>query len=274
MIAMDSVDFFYKKELPVFKNLSLHLNGGHVYGLLGLNGAGKTSLLKMLAGLIAPKNGSVKVMGKKPFDREVQFYQDLFFLPDDFDLPDCTIETFADSYGWMYPKFNKQRFNEILQNFSLNPTMKLSSISFGERKKALLSFAFSLGCKMLLLDEPANGLDIPAMEVLRRLLIENHTDDGIVLISTHHINDIENHISGVIILNKNKIVLNKTLDEISSKFQVAIFSENELPSTVLYSEKKARGIKALFTSNDLLSGEIDLEFLFRASMNEEVVNAL
>ena len=112
MIQIQNVSFAYKKK-PVFDGLNLQFEAGHVYGLLGKNGTGKSSLLRNIAGMLAPRKGSITVNGHTPFERLPAFLEDVFMVPEEFYLPDIPVSDFIKHYAPFYPRFNTNKVKRL-----------------------------------------------------------------------------------------------------------------------------------------------------------------
>ena len=167
MVSISNIEFSYGKY-RVFDNVSLNLKDGKIYGLLGENGVGKTTLLKILNGLIKVDKGVCLVDSRVPFKREPDFLKNVFFLPEDFAGPSMPVEVYAKNLGQFYPNFSIDKFYSIIAKFEVDPKLKFNKLSTGQRKKAIISVALSLQTKLLLLDEPSNGLDIPSKSQFRK----------------------------------------------------------------------------------------------------------
>ncbi len=274
MISIKNLSFFYQKSEPLFESLDIELKPGNIYGLLGKNGAGKTTLMKLISGLLFPKSGSIDVFGHLPKKRTPDFLSDIFFLPEEFFLPDLTINKFISLYHKNYPKFNMDEFHKYLDNFELSLNSPLNNLSFGEKKRVIFSFGLATNCKLLLLDEPTNGLDIPSKTLFRKTLASAITDDKIIIVSTHVVRDVENLIDPIIIIDEGKIIVNSELFDISQK--VAMEHHLTKPDgKLLYSEKVLGGYAVLTENNGKSESQIDIEILFNAiQSNKEVVNLL
>ena len=159
MVSIENVSFAYRKK-PVFNGLNLRFEAGHVYGLLGKNGTGKSSLLRNIAGLLFPQKGNIVVNGFTPGDRLPVFLQDVFMVPEEFYLPDISVPDFIKSYVPFYPRFNSDKFRDYISIFEIPADSTLQNMSYGQKKKVLISFALASNAKLLLMDEPTNGLDI------------------------------------------------------------------------------------------------------------------
>ncbi|RYF83789.1 MAG: ABC transporter ATP-binding protein, partial [Chitinophagaceae bacterium] len=171
MIRIQNLSFAYRKKL-VFDGLSLQFEAGHVYGLLGKNGTGKSSLLRNIAGLLAPKSGSINVNGFTPFQRLPLFLEDVYMVPEEFYLPDIPIADFLQHSAAFYPRFNQAQFSNYMSVFEVPADNTLQNMSYGQKKKVLISFALATNAKILLMDEPTNGLDIMSKSQFRKILAE------------------------------------------------------------------------------------------------------
>jgi len=137
MVIIEKINFWYKRNRILFNDLDLELNPGNIYGLLGRNGAGKTSLLKIISGLLFPKSGSVEVFGNDSTKRLPAFLQDIFFIPEEFSLQVVKIKDFVKANSVFYPSFDHAQLKSILLEFGLDDNEKLNQISYGQKKKFL-----------------------------------------------------------------------------------------------------------------------------------------
>ena len=150
MITIKNLDFSYKNA-AVFKNISLNFKEGNVYGLLGENGVGKTTLLKLICGLQQANAGSCTVDEFIPSERNPYFLQNIFYLPEEVITDDTTPELFVKKLGVFYPRYDHQYFIDLMQELEVDVTRKFSALSYGQKKKALLACALSLRTDYLLL---------------------------------------------------------------------------------------------------------------------------
>lgn len=268
MVNIKNLIFGYGKR-KLFDNLDLSLRPGSISGLLGKNGAGKTTLLKLMAGLLFPHEGEIRIMEQNPADRTPYFLKELFFLPEEFDLPNLTPELYSKLYTPFYPAFDAEKYKNYLAEFDLPPGEKFKTLSFGQKKKFLLSFGFATGCRFMLLDEPTNGLDIPSKTQLRRVLASAVNDDNVIIISTHQVRDLENLIDPVIILDEGQIIFNHSTEEINHRLRVSIEPDPPESESILYMEKTFNGYLTVTENTTLEESNINLETLFSAVINNK-----
>jgi ABC-2 type transport system ATP-binding protein len=269
MITIDDLSFRYGKK-PLFDNLQLSLRKGNIYGLLGMNGAGKTTLLKILSGQLFRKEGDAEVLGFDPGKRHPDMLREIFYLPEEFFLPRTTVEIYLKLYSPFYGRFDREEFEGYCETFQLDLTQKLSDYSFGQKKKFLLAFGLASGTKLLILDEPTNGLDIPSKSQFRKTVASAITPERSFLISTHQVRDMENLIDPLVILHQGKVILNNTLEEVSSRIRMEKTLGEPAPAeNVLYSEKVPGGYysirKAASPSEE---SALDLEVLFNGVISD------
>ncbi len=267
MLQMQTMTFGYGKK-PLFEGFDLTLEPGCIHGLLGLNGAGKTSLLKIAAGALRPSLGRVEVFGRDPTKREAAFLADVAFVPEDPWFPALKPAAWVDRIAIFRPAFDRRRFEMLSEELGLEADKVVSKYSYGQRKKFALATAIASGARLLLLDEPTNGLDIPSKVQFRRVLASAVGPDKIVLVSTHQVRDLENLIDPIIIVNRGRVAFSVTASELSSRLRV-----ERLPSLsgkqVVYAERDAVGWTALLSSeSDEGAGVADLELVFNAAIGE------
>ena len=263
MITLKDLSFSYGKH-KVLGNVSMTLEKGKIYGLLGENGVGKSTLLKILSGLLKIERGECNVFGEVPYSRNPSFLQDIFYLPEDFAGENVVVEKYAMQLGVFYPNFSPDRFNRIISEFGVDPKAKFNKLSLGQQKKAIIAVALSLGTKVLLMDEPSNGLDIPSKSLLRRLIAENASDDQLIIISTHQVKDLENLIDPIIIMDKEGVIMNATIEEISSRLAFGI--EPDEDRSALYSQRDLRGYVTVRRNEYGIETPVDLEALFNCAL--------
>lgn len=215
MITIENLSFAFTKGEPVFTGLNMKLHSGRTYGLFGLNGAGKTTLLNHLSGMLFPAEGDCLIDGKSTGRRLPETMSELYLLPEQFDLPPIHPGSFIDLHAPFYPRFDREQMDEIMQQFELNRTKKLSEQSYGQRKKFLISFGLAANTQILLMDEPTNGLDIPSKSRFRKIMASTDRGDRCTVISTHQVRDLETLIDRITVLHRGSIIFDHTIEEIS-----------------------------------------------------------
>lgn len=262
MITTNKLTFGYTSARPVLSNITLNLELGHIHGLLGCNGIGKTTLLKLMCGIMRPQSGEVRVGGVDPMKREVSTFQELMIIPEEFDLPNVTLEKFAQITSPLYPRFDIGQMRHYCEEFHVDPNEKLHSMSMGQRKKAYISFALACNVQTLLLDEPTNGLDIPSKSVFRRLLAGYVDDNRMVIISTHQVADVEQLLDSIVVLDEQGVALNATTTEICRRLK---FGKAEDEDKVIYSERTLQGDMAVMLNEHDEDSVLSIELLFNAT---------
>ncbi|MFY0653065.1 MAG: ABC transporter ATP-binding protein [Cyclobacteriaceae bacterium] len=265
MIKINNLRYGYSKKQLLYEDLSLELTPGSITGLLGKNGAGKTTLLKLIIGLSYPIAGDISVNGNTPGKRSQLMLGDTYFVPEEFHLPSIAISDYVKANAAFYPRFDEDKMENILSEFGLFNDSKLTKLSHGQKKKFLIAFALATQCKLLVLDEPTNGLDIPSKSLFRKILAGSLDDDQLVIISTHQVKDVENLIDTILILDGGKVIFNHDIGEISE--QLAFEATNSVSRDgILYSEAVPGGYKVISELNGTPS-EVDIEVLFNAAIS-------
>ena len=218
MIEIANLNFGYSRKRLLFQNLNLSLKGGHIYGLLGKNGAGKSTLLKNICGLAFPLSGTCKVNGVDSSKRLPSTLQELYLVPEEIYGPAITLGEYVKLTAPFYPKFNKMQFEKYLHEFDVPVNSKLSNLSLGQQKKAIISFAIATNTNFLVMDEPTNGLDIPSKAQFRRVIASAYDESRCIIISTHQVRDLDNLIDSVVVVHENQVILNESLLALSERF--------------------------------------------------------
>ena len=266
IINVENLFFQYEKE-PLFKDLSLNIGPG-LYGLLGKNGAGKSTLLKIISGQLYPHKGDCTTLGENPVRRSPSMLSDIYYLPEDIQLPEIRGDRYVSLNAPFYPNFRKETFDRSLKQFEVNENKKLNTLSYGQKKKFLISFAMATHCSLLLLDEPTNGLDIPSKSQFRQVAASLNMESQAMLISTHQVRDMEMLIDPIIIVEKGKIILNMSMDEIMSKYHMILQETEPQPGEALYWEKVLGGYTVVKEGPSAEGKIMDLEFLFNLAVNK------
>ncbi|MCP4295571.1 MAG: ABC transporter ATP-binding protein [Proteobacteria bacterium] len=246
----------------------MRIDSGGIKGLLGRNGAGKTTLLKLIAGLLFPQQGSCEIFGKSSSLRAPATLRNIYFIPEEFQLPAIKIGKYQKLYSPFYPLFDQESFRMYLKEFSLDPELKLEQLSFGQKKKFLISFALATSCQLVLMDEPTNGLDIPSKGQFRKVLSSTSLEERCFIISTHQVRDIEQLLDSVLILDEGTLLLDQSLDRLKEK--LLLTHQKELPQgdESIYYEEERGGYLILSENHSEKKSEMDLELLFNSLINQ------
>ena len=262
MIKIESLGFTYGKSSDnfVLKNINMTLEEGRIYGLLGENGVGKTTLLTLLCGLKKPQKGSIDADGHDPYRREPSFLSDQYYLSDEVAAINMKAIDYAANYGKFWENFDIETFQEIMEVFENDPLQKMNRMSFGQLKKTYIAFALACRTKYLFMDEPTNGLDIPSKAQFRKAVMKYTREDATLLISTHQVRDLENIIDPIIILDRQEVLLNATVQEITEKLYFDY--TNERHEDALYSELIPGGSIQVRLNQSGEESKVNIEALF------------
>lgn len=263
MITLKELSFSYSRKKEVLDRINLEVGSGHICGLLGKNGEGKTTLLNLLSGQIFPDQGSCLVLEEIPSERNARFLQQIFLLPEEISMPEVTAIEYIKMYAPFYPTFRDDICKACVESFEINLSDRLSKMSQGQRKKVAITLALAAHTPLLLMDEPTNGLDIPSKATFRRLVASLIDDNQTVIISTHQVRDLESLIDTVLILDQRQILLNKTLNEIGEKLYFGPLLPEE---KALYSEPTPQGTIGVTARNGKEETVVSLELLFNAAI--------
>ena len=267
MIKINNLNFGYSKHQLLFKNMSMQLSAGHIYGLLGKNGAGKSSLLKNLAGLVYAESGTMDVIGFDPAKRQPALLQQICFIPEEFYLPSIKIDSYVKANAGFYPNFDHSYFTALLAEFDIPVRQKLINMSYGQKKKFIIAFGLATQAKVIIMDEPTNGLDIPSKAQFRKIMASALTEDRCIIISTHQVRDLDNLIDTVIMLDENSVALKASVEEITDKL---VFKRvKEIDDKVIYAEPSLAGFNAVMPNFHQEDSKLDLELLFNAVLAEK-----
>lgn len=268
MISIVNLSFGYTKERPIFNEMNLHLPSGKIYGLLGKNGAGKSTLLKLISGLIFPSKGNCYINNIDVSTRNPLLLKDLYVIPEEIIVPAMTVAQYENLYSPFYPLFDQYLFNSNLKEFDIPKNQKLNKLSYGQKKKVLISFGLATHCKVVIMDEPTNGLDIPSKTQFRRLLAATLHHQRSFIISTHQVRDVSNLIDPVIILDGGKIVFYKSMNETNRVLKYSTTRNLQDISERIYYEPSLEGYAVISVNKNEIKNEIDLEILFNAILKE------
>ena len=272
MIKIDNLAFSYGKT-EVLRNISMSLEPGRIYGLLGENGVGKTTLLTLLCGLKKTQTGTLAVDGHDPYGREPALLQDQYYLPDEVAPVNDKALAWGKATGKFWPRFSTEKYESILREFEVDPGQKMNAMSNGQLKKTYIAFALASGVRFLYLDEPTNGLDIPSKAQFRSALMKYTAEDATIVISTHQVRDLENIIDPIIILDHRDVLLNASLEQIAEKLYFDYGTT--LHPESLYSEQLPGGFIQVLPNTGGRDSKVNIEALFNTvHKHKELVKKL
>ena len=267
MITVENLSFLYRKsKRAVLHDFSLSLEKGRVYGLLGKNGAGKSTLLYLMSGLLTPKSGKVVYHDVDVRRRLPITLQDMFLVPEEFDLPPVSLISYIELNSPFYPRFSKEDMVKYLHYFEMDINIDLGALSMGQKKKVFMSFALATNTSLLLMDEPTNGLDIPGKSQFRKFIASGMSDDKTILISTHQVRDIDKVLDHVLIMDNSRVLLNESTMSICDKLFFTESENRELLQSSLFSTPSIQGNFLLLPNESGEDSEINLELLFNATL--------
>lgn len=274
MIDVKNLSFNYQGSRHlVFSDFSLHLEPGRIYGLLGKNGTGKSTLLYLISGLLRPHGGKVTVDGRESRLRQPELLREMFIVPEEYAMPDMTFEAFTDMMRTFYPHFSDDLLQKCLADFEMPARPNLKELSMGQKKKVYMSFAIATGTHLLMMDEPTNGLDIPSKALFRKVIANYMSDDRTLIISTHQVHDIETLLDHVVIINNSQVLLNSSIADISHRYAFRYLSPQEMNDSVLYAEPSLQGNAVIMPRGEGEETQVDLELLFNATINGKLPTA-
>lgn len=217
MIQANNLTYGYSKKKLVLDQINLEWPSGHVYGLLGRNGIGKSTLLKLLSGALLGQ-GEYTVGDRDPRKREVAFQQSVRLVPENEALFDISIQDYAKVTRPLYPTFSNELLDKALADFRVPSDMKLTEMSLGQQKKALISLSLACNTPYLFMDEPTNGMDIPSKSTFRKLVANMIDEERTIIISTHQVDDLVGLMDYVTIMENNGILLSDSLENIGQQY--------------------------------------------------------
>ena len=269
MIEVENLSFSYgRRKSKVLEDFSMKLDKGSVYGLLGKNGTGKSTLLYLMAGLLRPQTGNVLYKGVDVKKRYPDTLQDMFLVPEEFALPNVSLKQYVKLNAPFYPNFSDELLNACLRDFDMNEDIHLGELSMGQKKKAFMCFALATNTSLLMMDEPTNGLDIPSKSQFRKVIASGMSDDKAVIISTHQVRDIDSLLDHVLIMDGTKLLLNESVSSICEKLYFAEQGMNEPTEGALYVQPSVQGNSVILPNEYGEDSKLNLEVLFNAILAE------
>lgn len=245
--------------MPALTGVSA-LMGAGINLLLGPNGAGKTTLMKVMCGLLQPSAGQCLVDGADISARKPSALSEVFYLSDDCTLPLGSVSEMARRHAVFYPNFSMDLLKANLSAFGMTGDEQFKRMSLGNRKKANVAYALSLRTKVLLLDEPANGMDISSKKILARVIASSLREDQTMVVATHVVHDLQNLFDSVTVLRGGMVALSESVDELTSKYAFVV--SEQLPSNAIYYERVLNGFHCILPNDGTMESHIDYELLY------------
>lgn len=292
MIQIQDLSYKYSGASEnVFDGLSLEFDEGRIYGLLGRNGVGKSTLLYLMSGLLMPRQGRVLIDGQEPRLRQPSLLEEVCFVPDEFALPNISLSQYVKFYCRMYPRFSQEVFDDCLRDFEMTDVKRLGELSLGQKKRVMVSFALATRCSLLLMDEPTNGLDIPAKNLFRKLVARHMAEGQTIVVSTHQVHDVDALLDHIVIMGtrthavpssaeeglgvvaktaSDAILLNASIADLQERYAFQYRSMNEPCDDALYFEPTPQGRAVIVTNRAGEETTVNLELLFNAVVKGKV----
>ncbi|NIZ40104.1 ABC transporter ATP-binding protein [Entomospira entomophila] len=268
MLEITNLSFKYPKSRKVlYKNLHITFTQGEIYGLMGQNGEGKSTLLKLMAGLLPPNQGEIKWNNHLIGGRDS--LQDLFFLPEETELPPTSLKKYASLLAPLYPNFSMNYFDHACSALSLEMKKPMHKMSFGQKKKSLIALGLATQTSLLLLDEPTNGLDVQSKATLRSLLIEEKRNNRTIIISTHQARDLQEIITALSIMHDNSLIFHHPLSFLQEHLTMSLDGHDQAFYTAPIGGIKQSLVAKNLPAHTNNEEALDLEFVYLAAINEE-----
>ena len=277
MLQVENISFSYgrRRKPEVLSDFSFSLEKGRVYGLLGKNGVGKSTLLYLMCGLLTPKHGRVMYHGLDVRRRLPETLRDVFLVPEEFDLPAVSLVQFVELNSPFYPNFSKEDMMTYLHLFEMDWNIHLGGLSMGQKKKVFMSFALATHTSLLLMDEPTNGLDIMAKSQFRKFIASGMSDERTIVISTHQVRDIDNVLDHVVIMNNSCVLLDESIARVTERLAFVESDSPALAEEALYKLPSVQGNSLLLPNREGVETKLNLELLFGAVLaNPEKIKEL
>ena len=269
MLKINQLAFSYSSnDCKVFNDFSLEFEKGAVYGLLGKNGTGKSTLLYLITGLLRPQQGSVQFKGEEVSHRLPSTLSDMYIVPEEFDLPSMTLKQYVRLHAPFYPNFSEEQLKSNLALFDLDESIRLGSLSMGQKKKVYMCFALAANTSLLVMDEPTNGLDIPSKSEFRKLIASNMTDEKTIIISTHQVRDIDSLLDHIVIIDQSNVVLNASNADICRRLLFTELPMSEPIDGALFVQPSVSGNSAILLNEYDEESRMNLELLFNGVLTE------
>ena len=269
MLKINDLAFSYSgNNCKVFNDFSLEFEKGAVYGLLGKNGTGKSTLLYLITSLLHPQQGTVLFKGEEVRRRLPSTLSDMYIVPEEFELPSMTMKQYVKLNAPFYPNFSEEQLKKNLALFDFDENIRLGDLSMGQKKKAYMCFALAANTSLLVMDEPTNGLDIPSKSEFRRLIASNMSDEKTIIISTHQVRDIDSLLDHIVIIDQSSVLLNASSADICRRLLFTNQPLSEPTDGALYVQPSVSGNSAILLNEYDEESRMNLELLFNGVLAE------
>lgn len=267
-IELKRVTYGYSRKRPkVFEDFDMKISGGGVYGMLGRNGAGKSTLLYLMSGLLVPQCGEVLLDGADVRRKRPTELAEMYIVPEEFDFPEVDLDTYVRLNAPFYPRFSAEDLKRYLHLFEMEHCINLKALSMGQKKKVLMSFALATHTPLLLMDEPTNGLDIPAKAQFRKLIAAGMEEGKTIIISTHQVKDIEHLLDRVIIVDRSRVLLDESVSRITERFRFVETDDNDTVRQALSALPSLHGNLVMLPNPSGEESALNLELLFEGALS-------
>jgi ABC-2 type transport system ATP-binding protein len=208
----------------VLQGFDLAIEAGRVYGLLGLNGEGKTTLARILMGVIPADGGDILYKGRRITYGQHAYKREFGYVPEDLFFYDgMTVRRLLDLNGRFYPKWDAKRAVADLERFGLDPKARIGTLSRGQKLKLELAVALAAGPEFLILDDPTSGLDVPTrQEFLRDVIRELAASGTTILFASHLVHELERIVERLLVLHGGRLILDEDFDKVKAEHQASL----------------------------------------------------
>lgn len=218
-------------ETEVLRGLNFTIEAGRIYGLIGHNGAGKTTALNAILGL-TDCEGEIAVLGQRPFDNRAELMNDVAFISDVASLPRfLTVSELLDLVDDIHPNFSREKAQRFLQGTDLKQTRKIKNLSKGMLAQLHIAVVMGIDAKLLVLDEPTLGLDITYRKMFYTRLLEDYmTDERTILITTHQVDEIAFLLTDIMFIRDGELILDIPIDDLGNVYSQLVTNSEKAPS--------------------------------------------
>ena len=224
VIAFNNIYRAYRRGVDVLKDVTFSVGAGEVVGLLGKNGAGKTTLIRIAMGMLQPRAGEVRLFGLDPREKPVEVKRRVGYVSEDQILPEfLRVEDVVHLHRGLFPHWDQAWELELRERFAIDPRARIKTLSKGQARQVAVLCAVAHRPELLILDEPAGGLDPAARREFLEVAIETLVDGGsTILFSSHHMGDVERIAARIVLLHRGRVLIDRELDALREEVSLAI----------------------------------------------------